>query len=382
LSFYFKINIKFNFIIKGLTIRDLEDLIVDIKVYSDLEGTIHSDYWKDMTIIAEDELKKLQKLDRHSRDHAGDRREGINQSVLQDVSSLFKGKSLEQLLNLEENIKHKIQYETGIDINYWESLLSQLKAHMARARLKERHQQVLKSKLENLKKQQGIAVVKPVVEKREAEDTDMFDKRIQDRIRKEEENYKVKQAARSMKFNEEDQQSKMDQITKSIREYELGNYSPKLLNEEDLPLDVLILTQEEDNTRLENKRHETLGADVVKKSIEDEFELRAKKAMNTSFEEDDIDGVEDQDVSSSNNKKSNTQEIALTHNYLWSDKYRPRKPRYYNRVHTGYDWNQYNKKHYDVDNPPPKTVQGYKFNVNDRNISILVKIRIKIPKYY
>ncbi len=342
----------------------MEDLLEDINVYSDLEGTIHADYWKDMTIIAEDELKKLQKLDRHSRDHAGDRREGINQSVLQDVSSLFKGKTLEQLLKLEENIKYKIQYETGIDINYWESLLSQLKAHMARARLKERHQQVLKSKLESLKKQQGIAVVKqPVAEKPETEDGDMFDKRIQDRIKKEEENYKVKQAARSMTFSEDDQQSKMDQITKSIREYEMGNYSPKLFNQDDLPLDIFILTPEENNTRLENKRHEILGADAVKKTVEDEFELRAKKAMNTSFEEDDIDGVEDQDVSSSNNKKSNTQEIALTHNYLWSDKYRPRKPRYYNRVHTGYDWNQYNKKHYDVDNPPPKTVQGYKFNV-------------------
>lgn len=26
--------------------------------------------------------------------------------------------------------------------------------------------------------------------------------------------------------------------------------------------------------------------------------------------------------------------------YLWSDKYRPRKPRYFNRVHTGFDWNK------------------------------------------
>ena len=30
---------------------------------------------------------------------------------------------------------------------------------------------------------------------------------------------------------------------------------------------------------------------------------------------------------------------------------------------TGYDWNKYNSSHYDFDNPPPKTVQGYKFNV-------------------
>lgn len=48
---------------------------------------------------------------------------------------------------------------------------------------------------------------------------------------------------------------------------------------------------------------------------------------------------------------------------LWSDKYRPQKPKYFNRVHTGYDWNKYNQTHYDVDNPPPKVVQGYRFNI-------------------
>lgn len=43
--------------------------------------------------------------------------------------------------------------------------------------------------------------------------------------------------------------------------------------------------------------------------------------------------------------------------YWWHDKFRPRKPRYFNRVKTGYDWNKYNQTHYDHDNPPPKTVQ-------------------------
>ncbi|KAK7268284.1 hypothetical protein RIF29_20980 [Crotalaria pallida] len=38
-----------------------------------------------------------------------------------------------------------------------------------------------------------------------------------------------------------------------------------------------------------------------------------------------------------------------------------RKPKYHNRVHTGYEWNKYNRIHYDHDNPPPKAVQGYKF---------------------
>lgn len=48
-------------------------------------------------------------------------------------------------------------------------------------------------------------------------------------------------------------------------------------------------------------------------------------------------------------------EVALASRiYWWHDKYRPRKPKYFNRVHTGYEWNKYNQTHYDHDNPPPK----------------------------
>jgi hypothetical protein len=37
--------------------------------------------------------------------------------------------------------------------------------------------------------------------------------------------------------------------------------------------------------------------------------------------------------------------------YHWEDKYRPRKPRYLNRVHTGYEWNKYNQTHYECVGP-------------------------------
>jgi hypothetical protein len=50
-------------------------------------------------------------------------------------------------------------------------------------------------------------------------------------------------------------------------------------------------------------------------------------------------------------------------NYIWASKYKPRKPRYFNRVKTGYEWNKYNQMHYDLENPPPKVIQGYKFNI-------------------
>jgi hypothetical protein len=57
------------------------------------------------------------------------------------------------------------------------------------------------------------------------------------------------------------------------------------------------------------------------------------------------------------------EEIGKTVQPQWASKYKPRKPRYFNRVQMGYEWNKYNQTHYDHDNPPPKVVQGYKFNI-------------------
>lgn len=67
---------------------------------------------------------------------------------------MFKGKTHGQLVALHDQINHKVNSGSeGVDIGYWESLLSQLKAHMARARLRDRHQQNLRKKLFQLKQE-------------------------------------------------------------------------------------------------------------------------------------------------------------------------------------------------------------------------------------
>lgn len=76
--------------------------------------------------------------------------------------------------------------------------------------------------------------------------------------------------------------------------------------------------------------------------------LQMEKEKRLDEEEEPMDG---------------TEEVRITDIPNWSEKFRPRKPRYFNRVKTGYEWNKYNQTHYDHDNPPPKVVQGYKFNL-------------------
>lgn len=66
---------------------------------------------------------------------SGERREGVNASVSSDVQSVFKGKTYSQLQVIFQGIEGKIRAGgPNLDMGYWESLLQQLRAHMARAR--------------------------------------------------------------------------------------------------------------------------------------------------------------------------------------------------------------------------------------------------------
>lgn len=142
--------------LRGLHVKDLEDLIEDIKVYKELERGKNLDYWNDITVIVEDELHKLRKLERTEYEVgkrnddsfsivsslsflsdvvslflAVGRREGIHESVAKDVTAIFKGKTATQLEALQLQIQAKITGKPeGVDIGYWESLLSQLKGKL------------------------------------------------------------------------------------------------------------------------------------------------------------------------------------------------------------------------------------------------------------
>ena len=121
--------------------------------------------------------------------------------------------------------------------------------------------------------------------------------------------------------------------------------------------------------RLEQKRKELANMPKPKPAAGEDNRNRKSQQDGSNVEETEEDKDEDGDgfgdVEEHELKEATGDSPSLRPNksYSWADKYRPRKPRYFNRVKTGYDWNKYNKTHYDRDNPPPKTVQGYKFNI-------------------
>uniref|UniRef100_W5KE90 Splicing factor Cactin n=1 Tax=Astyanax mexicanus TaxID=7994 RepID=W5KE90_ASTMX len=329
--------------LNGLTVTDMDDLLVDIKVYMQLEQGKNVDFWRDMTTITEDEISKLRKLEASGKG-PGDRREGINTSVSTDVQSVFKGKTYSQLQALHMNIESKIQAGgSNLDIGYWESLLQQVRVYMARARLRERHQDVLRQKLYKLKQEQGVEseplfpIIKEEPEEHPASCRDGEER--EENKEEEGEEDGEKSGGVEVVLTEE------DLIQQSQAEYDSGRYSPTLLQSSELPLDTHTIDVEEDLQRLHLARRQLQVTGDASESAEDAFVRRAKEGMGGDEAQFSV-------------------ELPLTGKmYLWADKYRPRKPRFFNRVHTGFEWNKYNQTHYDFDNPPPKIVQGYKFNI-------------------
>lgn len=365
--------------LNGLTVTDMDDLLEDIKVYMELEQGKNVDFWRDMTTITEDEISKLRKLEASGRG-PGDRRDGINTAVSTDVQTVFKGKTYSQLQALHLNIETKIRAGgSNLDIGYWESLLQQVRVYMARARLRERHQDVLRQKLFKLKQEQGVESepLFPII-KEELRSDEEDERAGEPRVTEEpgqasssstrNKNREAEEEAgpststarnkdedggeNSDKKDEEEKGevvetvlTEEDLIQQSQAEYDSGRYSPSLLSSSELPLDSHTITPEEDTHRLQLARRQLQVTGDANESAEDAFVRRAREGMG-------------------NDEAQFSVEFPVTGKmYLWADKYRPRKPRFFNRVHTGFEWNKYNQTHYDFDNPPPKIVQGYKFNI-------------------
>ena len=333
--------------LNGLTVTDLEDLLAEIKAYNELDtSTRNQDFWSDIVVIVEDELSKLRKLDARSQyEVAAERRQGINKAVADDVQQVFSGKTSLQLEQLQANIETKLsQRSEGVDVSYWESLLSQLKAHLARARLRDKHKDNLRQKLELLKAEQAggkgespVAGTSGEAVKMESQDEAGEDADDTEGAVEDPEAAVAEFAAPKAK----------DKSEKCIEAYKKGGYSPVYVSQDNLELGTIVMEVDEDEARRREDQKRAMGGIKIENVLNAEEKALQREAKR---------GMTDEEASFA-------VESALEQTYEWSDKYRPRKPRYFNRVHTGFEWNKYNQTHYDIENPPPKIVQGYKFNI-------------------
>ncbi|KAK9733408.1 hypothetical protein RND81_04G066400 [Saponaria officinalis] len=332
-------------VFKGLTVKEMEELHDDIKLHISLDRQTptHIAYWEALMVVCEWELGEARRKD--AIDRARVRGEqppaellaeerGLHSSIETDVRNFLEDKSHKDLVELQEKIESDMRSGKAKVVEYWEAVLKRLHIYKAKACLKEIHTKTLRRHLNRLEKPfDGDNLQSEDEEEKTEEET-------------------VHEIDDSRAFSPEPM---TDEEAEAL-EAEEGSFSPQLLHGED---NEDVIDPDEDRLILEKKRLAVLQEQQrrMKEAMaskraqpDDEFEIRAKNAMGALEEGDAV-----LDTGAEVNLDSQV--------YWWHDKYRPRKPKYFNRVHTGYEWNKYNQTHYDHDNPPPKVVQGYKFNI-------------------
>lgn len=124
--------------------------------------------------------------------------------------------------------------------------------------------------------------------------------------------------------------------------------------------------ESDDDEEFEDQKHDL----NINSFPQDDVYIPPTLDEDSLFKEEELKGLDfdeeaftEQDVEFADKDKSDLQIKKALSKYAFNDKFKPRKPKYFNRMKTGFEWTKYNQVHYDHDNPPPKVVQGYKFTI-------------------
>ncbi|KAL1946746.1 hypothetical protein VTO73DRAFT_14850 [Trametes versicolor] len=325
-------------IVDSLTPEQVEELHDDIEKYLRLEKSESSlEFWTNMMVVTKDALERVKASRRMGAAAAA--------AVESDISALLQGKSYDHLVQLQKQIQAKLLSGEPIDTDYWENLLQKLLVWKAKAKLRTFHEVVVRNRLEQLRKRQRDEALQAQEELLAGV---------------------ARSAQRGDARNVIPAEGVEKEVAEGVEPYD-RSMSPQLVDIRDLKHDereMDILTTIEDLRYLMQQRRNVAGSRFIAKPVEAPAEEQVVEAPSNADLAEALYRAEAERELDEEEELFNVEEaINRTTAYNWEDKHRPRKPRYFNRVHTGYEWNKYNQTHYDTDNPPPKVVQGYKFNI-------------------
>mmetsp|Transcript_14932 Transcript_14932/g.32802 ORF Transcript_14932/g.32802 Transcript_14932/m.32802 type:complete len:672 (+) Transcript_14932:68-2083(+) len=346
---------------------EIEDVHAEIENFV-RNDTLHTAFWKAMLYVCQEAAEAKQR-EKAAGARAGTSLSGLGagvaEGVVADIHELLSSKSRDELDDMLIEIKGSIQKGAeGMDTQFFEAVASKIPLYVARAQIEEWHERARKRSEKWMEENKPdddssdeapppAATTAKQVNKAKVSDWDD----VPDGVPQDRGDFSPVLEPLSVL---EEKGSREKGAFSPILEPISGFDPEELLDPEE---DERIMRQvrktiteafrepEEGGARgsaggqevLDQRGEELLAAERARGIGKDEAAFNAKgKGMG-----DDVHG-----------------EIDLPQrHYEWEDKYRPRKPRFFNRVKTGYEWNKYNQTHYDHDNPPPKMVQGYKFNI-------------------
>jgi hypothetical protein len=284
--------------------------------------------------------------------------------VAADINKILSPKTYEQLETLEVQVRRKLDSNEPIDTDYWEELLRSLTVWKARAKLKKVFQAVIEERVQALRKQQKeeaesvrfkLAPIAPVIG--EVVETRELDLDPEPLLQLSPEDKALEIMDESVFLNRVVCYSFLDNETIDVStDLSQAQERQKILKMGFVPLRQRGADRPTQSALSKAKKPDLADTPADRfSSLSNEDFSQATRAL---YEREVARGVsENEEIFTAEEAVSSTSQLS------WANKYRPRKPRYFNRVQMGYEWNKYNQTHYDHDHPPPKVVHGYRFNI-------------------
>ena len=263
------------------------------------------------------------------------------------MEKLLGPKTYEELEVLEKQIKRKLNSNEPIDVDYWEQLLRSLQTFKAKARLRKVSQAVVNSRLQVLRKEQQ-------------DEANLVKSHLKDVVARLKPDVTSESSARSLLDPEPllklptedkaletiDERKFLQQVTQERKRIHKLGYVPANQAIRDRPTAKLQSTMSKSSISPIPPFSKSAGQSGEESS----------ETANAQFQREVARGVQENEEVFTNEESVGATSKPTSHSEL-------RKPKFFNRVQLGYEWNKYNQTHYDHDNPPPKVVQGYRFNV-------------------
>ncbi len=300
-------------------VNELKREVVEYEKHPE-QAAHFAEFWAQLRVLCDARIKVLTNRPSHT----------LHATVSGDIDKMLSGKDLAGLRLVEQQVKARLVDREEKDPAYWEAVQSRVRQLKAESIVQTVHEEMLREEAEFGKKGEELGGKKKKNEQIERE--------------KEKEKDPYEDAFDLVLPGDADFAHAVDfrqdlNVLKAAKTLAIQKMAKKMADQGVTAMDL-----ELDNNP-ESASSSNMNAEMKAEMARIQREFQTKDDPDLSTE-----------------RQSN--EIALPSKPpSWAGKYQARKPKFFNRVLTGYDWNKYNRSHYDTDNPPPKVVQGYKFNL-------------------
>ncbi|KYO00643.1 cactin-like protein [Plasmodium gaboni] len=367
----------FNKILEGLREKELINCERQIKLFQMHDKMFdeekYENFWNALLFFCKYYLDKIQLKEEENNN--------IDDNTDNKIESFFLNKTYNELITYEDKIKKKILMEesTDKDMNYWNRILFKIPYYKSKYILKCFQEKLKKklNKIDNTNEHHDRGQIKTsekkisvVEEKQESlpykcESPILYDIKYFEKNKYEIENV----------YNSEEELKERKKIYENIL-IKLKGMEEEQEEEQEEDLSILSFIKGDNNKEMErnnkvdimndNDRYshlECVTEDFKNKDNLNNLFKEDKKIFDSFVQREKKKGIKDEII-----MKDIPHHIIKTATLLKDSLFVARKPLYFNRIKTSFDWNKYNKTHYDYENTPPKYICGYKFNIFYTNL--------------